>query len=58
MQGALTFEWSKMYSVGIKDIIIPKDLSDTMSKQARAEHERQARIILGVAETEISRKFS
>jgi regulator of protease activity HflC (stomatin/prohibitin superfamily) len=45
-------------SVGIKDIIIPGDLSDAMSKQAQAERERQARIILGTAETEISEKFA
>ena len=44
-------------SVGIKDIIIPAELSDAMSKRAQAERERQARVILGTAETEISRKF-
>ncbi len=45
-------------SVGIKDIVIPASLSDAMSKQAQAERERQARIILGTAETEISEKFA
>ena len=45
-------------NVGIKDIVIPSTLSDAMSKQAQAERERQARIILGTAETEISEKFS
>jgi regulator of protease activity HflC (stomatin/prohibitin superfamily) len=45
-------------SVGIKDILIPNELSDAMSKQAQAERERQARIILGTAETEISQKFA
>jgi len=45
-------------SVGIKDIVIPEALSDAMSKQAQAERERQARIILGTAETEISQKFA
>lgn len=44
-------------TVGIKDIIIPSNLADAMSKQAQAERERQARIILGTAETEISEKF-
>jgi regulator of protease activity HflC (stomatin/prohibitin superfamily) len=44
-------------TVGIKDIIIPAALADAMSKQAQAERERQARIILGTAETEISEKF-
>ena len=45
-------------NVGIKDIVIPADLADAMSKQAQAERERQARIILGTAETEISEKFA
>ena len=45
-------------NVGIKDIVIPTALSDAMSKQAQAERERQARIILGTAETEISEKFA
>jgi len=45
-------------NVGIKDIVIPAALSDAMSKQAQAERERQARIILGTAETEISNKFA
>jgi regulator of protease activity HflC (stomatin/prohibitin superfamily) len=45
-------------NVGIKDIVIPAELADAMSKQAQAERERQARIILGTAETEISEKFA
>lgn len=45
-------------TVGIKDIVIPAVLADAMSKQAQAERERQARIILGTAETEISEKFA
>jgi hypothetical protein len=45
-------------NVGIRDIIIPTNLSDAMSKQAQAERERQARIILGTAETEIAEKFA
>jgi regulator of protease activity HflC (stomatin/prohibitin superfamily) len=45
-------------SVGIKDIVIPPALEDAMSKQAQAERERQARIILGTAETEIAEKFA
>ncbi|MCP4217323.1 MAG: slipin family protein [bacterium] len=45
-------------TVGIKDIVIPTALADAMSKQAQAERERQARIILGTAETEISEKFA
>ncbi len=45
-------------NVGIKDIIIPAGLSNAMSKQAQAERERQARVILGTAETEIAEKFA
>jgi len=45
-------------TVGIKDIVIPQALEDAMSKQAQAERERQARIILGTAETEIADKFA
>ncbi|MCD6379854.1 slipin family protein [bacterium] len=44
--------------VAIKDIVIPASLSNAMSKQAQAERERQARIILGTAETEIAEKFA
>jgi regulator of protease activity HflC (stomatin/prohibitin superfamily) len=45
-------------TVGIKDVVIPKSLADAMSKQAQAERERQARVILGTAETEIAEKFA
>jgi regulator of protease activity HflC (stomatin/prohibitin superfamily) len=34
-------------SVEIRDVIIPPDLEDAMSRQAQAERERQARVILG-----------
>jgi len=44
-------------SVEIRDVKIPAGLEDAMSRQAQAERERQARIILGQAETEISKKF-
>jgi regulator of protease activity HflC (stomatin/prohibitin superfamily) len=44
-------------SVEIRDVIIPVALEDAMSRQAQAERERQARIILGTAETEIAHKF-
>jgi SPFH domain / Band 7 family len=44
-------------SVEIRDVIIPANLQNAMSKQAQAERERQARIILGTAETEIAAKF-
>ena len=45
-------------NVGIKDIIIPPGLADAMSKEAQAERERRARVILGTAETEIAEKFA
>jgi regulator of protease activity HflC (stomatin/prohibitin superfamily) len=46
------------HAVEIRDVIIPKDLEDAMSRQAQAERERQSRIILGTAETEIAEKFA
>jgi len=45
-------------SVEIRDVHIPAALEDAMSRQAQAERERQARIVLGTAETEISAKFA
>ena len=45
-------------SVEIRDVHIPPALEDAMSRPAQAERERQARIILGTAETEISSKFA
>jgi len=44
-------------SVEIRDVKIPQGLEDAMSRQAQAERERQARIILGQAESEISNSF-
>jgi len=44
-------------SVEIRDVRIPAELEDAMSRQAQAERERQARIILGTAETEIADRF-
>jgi regulator of protease activity HflC (stomatin/prohibitin superfamily) len=44
-------------SVEVRDVRIPHGLQDAMSRQAQAERERQARIILGRAETEISDNF-
>ena len=45
-------------SVEIRDVRIPQALEDAMSRQAQAERERQARNILGLAETEVSNKFA
>ena len=44
-------------SVEMRDIVIPANLQDAMSRQAQAEREKQARIILGQAETEIAHSF-
>lgn len=44
-------------SVEIRDVKIPQALEDAMSRQAQAERERQARNILGQAETEVADKF-
>ena len=44
-------------SVEIRDVKLPPELEDAMSRQAQAERERQARIILGTAETEIAARF-
>ena len=45
-------------SVEIRDVIIPQDLEDAMSRQAQAERERQARVILGESEKQIAASFS
>ena len=56
---AKTNAWGiTVQSVEIRDIIIPKALEDAMSRQAQAERERQSRIILSTAETEIAAKFA
>jgi hypothetical protein len=55
---AKTNPWGiTLLSIEIKDIIIPRELEDAMSKRAQAERERQSRVILGTAEIEISDKF-
>lgn len=51
-------DWGiQVQSVEIRDVVIPHALEEAMSRQAQAERERQARIILGTAETEIASKF-
>jgi len=45
-------------SVEIRDVRIPQSLENAMSQQAQAERERQARIILGDAEVQVSQKFA
>ncbi|HEV2447618.1 MAG TPA: slipin family protein [Candidatus Sulfopaludibacter sp.] len=45
-------------SVEVRDVQIPGGLQDAMSREAQAERERRARVILGQAETEIADKFA
>lgn len=45
-------------SVEIRDVVIPQDLEDAMSRQAQAERERQARVILGESEKQIASSFA
>jgi regulator of protease activity HflC (stomatin/prohibitin superfamily) len=53
-----TVDWGiSVNSVEIRDVAIPVALQDAMSRQAQAERERQARVILGSAEAEIAAKF-
>lgn len=45
-------------SVEIRDIVIPQELEDAMSRRAQAERERQARVILGESEKQIADSFA
>jgi len=55
---AKTENWGiAVRSVEIRDVRIPVALQDAMSRQAQAERERQARVILGTAEAEIAQRF-
>jgi regulator of protease activity HflC (stomatin/prohibitin superfamily) len=55
---AKTEPWGiTVQSVEVRDVVIPESLQDAMSRQAQAERERQARVILGDAENEIAEKF-
>lgn len=56
--GAKTAKWGiSVTAVEIRDVAIPVALQDAMSRQAQAEREKQARVILGSAEAEIAGKF-
>jgi regulator of protease activity HflC (stomatin/prohibitin superfamily) len=56
---ARTEPWGiTVQSVEIRDVVIPEILQDAMSRQAQAERERQARVILGDAENQIASKFA
>ena len=45
-------------SVEVRDVRIPQALENAMSQQAQAERERQARVILGQAEVQVSEQFA
>ncbi|HXO92357.1 MAG TPA: SPFH domain-containing protein, partial [Stellaceae bacterium] len=52
-------EWGIVVkSVEIRDVTIPAALQDAMSREAQAQRERQARVILGAAEAEIAHSFA
>lgn len=56
--GRKTAPWGiSVSSVEIRDVAIPEALQDAMSRQAQAEREKQARVILGSAEAAIAGKF-
>jgi regulator of protease activity HflC (stomatin/prohibitin superfamily) len=56
--GHKTAAWGiTVMSVEIRDVAIPVALQDAMSRQAQAEREKQARVILGSAEAEVAGKF-
>ena len=56
--GRKTSEWGvAVISVEIRDIGVPPALQDAMSRQAQAERERLARVLLGQAEQEVAQKF-
>jgi regulator of protease activity HflC (stomatin/prohibitin superfamily) len=55
---AKTAAWGiAVTSVEVRDVAIPVALQDAMSRQAQAEREKQARIILGSAEAEVASRF-
>jgi regulator of protease activity HflC (stomatin/prohibitin superfamily) len=56
--GRKTADWGvAVTSVEIRDVAIPVGLQDAMSRQAQAERERQARVILGSAELQVAQTF-
>jgi regulator of protease activity HflC (stomatin/prohibitin superfamily) len=56
--GRKTAEWGiSVSSVEIRDVTIPAELQDAMSREAQAEREKAARVILGSAERDIAENF-
>jgi regulator of protease activity HflC (stomatin/prohibitin superfamily) len=55
---AKTNPWGiTIISVEFKEILVPKELEDALSRQAQAEREREARVILGSTEADIAESF-
>lgn len=55
---AKTNPWGiTIISVEFKEILIPKELEDALSRQAQADREKNSRVILGSAEAEIAGDF-
>jgi regulator of protease activity HflC (stomatin/prohibitin superfamily) len=55
---ARTTPWGvTVQSVEMRDIVIPSQLQEAMSREAQAAREKRARIILGEAEMEIAHSF-
>lgn len=58
VMGSKCEQWGiTVMSVEIRDIVIPLELQDALSKEAQAERERNARIILAEVEKDISEMF-
>jgi len=47
----------KVTSVEVKDVVIPRELQEAMSRQAQAERERMARVTLATAELQAAQKM-
>jgi regulator of protease activity HflC (stomatin/prohibitin superfamily) len=48
----------KVQSVQLRDIKVPDNLQDALSRIAQAERERQARLILGASEVQVAAQFA
>ena len=58
IMGAKCEQWGiTVMSVEIRDIMVPRELQDALSKEAQAERERNARVILAEVEKDISEMF-
>lgn len=56
--GSKVDQWGiEAQSVEIRDVSIPRELQEAMSRSAQAEREKEARVIYGEAEAEAAKKF-